>query len=95
MPPPAPEPQSYYAILNVPSDASEDIIRRAYRQLAATYHPDKHGDPALQQEASRMFHLVQEAYEVRWAGSVHHSVLWRPADFAAGLSTALSSGRSA
>jgi len=56
--------QSYYAVLNVPPDATEDHIRRAYRQLATTYHPDKHTDPHLQQEASRMFTAVQEAYEV-------------------------------
>jgi hypothetical protein len=65
------EEPSYYAILNVPPDASDDLIRRAYRQLATTYHPDKHQDPQLQQEAAGMFTLVQEAYEVRLA------VCWR------------------
>ena len=61
---PSGEEKSFYAVLNVPPDASDDLIRRAYRQLATTYHPDKHADPEMQQEAARMFTLVQEAYEV-------------------------------
>lgn len=65
--PPAEEP-SFYAVLNVAPEASDDEIRRAYRQLATTYHPDKHTDPQMQQEASRMFTLVQEAYEVGGGG---------------------------
>jgi DnaJ-related protein SCJ1 len=31
----------YYAILEVPRDASASQIKRAYRQLAKKYHPDK------------------------------------------------------
>ena len=30
----------YYTILNVSRDASEDDIRKAYRQLALKYHPE-------------------------------------------------------
>ena len=32
--------RDYYAILGVPSDADEQTIKRAYRQLARRYHPD-------------------------------------------------------
>ena len=31
-----------YALLHVSHDASEEEIRRAYRQLATVYHPDKY-----------------------------------------------------
>ena len=31
----------YYAILNVRRDASEEEIRKAYRELALKHHPDK------------------------------------------------------
>ncbi len=30
------------AVLNVPRDASGEAIRRAYRNLATVYHPDRH-----------------------------------------------------
>jgi len=33
------EDASLYAVLNVRRDASEDEIKRAYRQLASTLHP--------------------------------------------------------
>ena len=32
--------QDYYDILGVSKDASEKDIKRAYRRLAAKYHPD-------------------------------------------------------
>lgn len=53
--------RDYYAILNVPRDASADEIKKAYRQLALKYHPDKNsGDKA----AAATFRAVTEAYEV-------------------------------
>ena len=55
---------SYYAVLNVSRDASEEEIKRAFRNLAQTCHPDKHSDPTLKAEAAASFTLLQEAYEV-------------------------------
>jgi preprotein translocase subunit Sec63 len=55
---------SYYAVLNVSRDASDEEIKKAFRNLAQTYHPDKHSDPARKAEASASFTLLQEAYEV-------------------------------
>eukprot|EP00854_Cymbomonas_tetramitiformis_P014562 gene14562-17210_t len=40
-----------YAILSVPRDASEDDIKKAYRVLVQTYHPDKHKGTEMQEEA--------------------------------------------
>ncbi len=56
---------SFYATLNVARDASEEDIKRAFRQLAQAYHPDKHTDASLQADASANFTRLQEAYEVR------------------------------
>ena len=38
------ESADLYARLGVPSDASDEVIRKAYRLLALTHHPDKGGD---------------------------------------------------
>ena len=51
----------YYAILNVRRDASEDEVRKAYRELARKHHPDKNpGDTT----AAAKFRRVTTAYEV-------------------------------
>lgn len=47
----------YYSILGVDRSASAEDIKRAYRKLASTHHPDKGGDTA-------MFQQIQEAYAV-------------------------------
>lgn len=51
----------YYAILNVRRDASEDEVRKAYRQLARKHHPDKNPGDAT---AAAKFRRVTTAYEV-------------------------------
>ena len=53
--------KDYYAILGVPRNASQEEIKRAYRELAKKYHPDKNrGDP----EAEERFKEINEAYAV-------------------------------
>lgn len=49
----------YYAVLGVEADASNDQIKRAYRKLARTLHPDINPDPQAQEEFKR----VTTAYE--------------------------------
>ncbi|MDE0638487.1 MAG: SUMF1/EgtB/PvdO family nonheme iron enzyme [Candidatus Poribacteria bacterium] len=53
--------RDYYAILNVPRNASADNIKKAYRKLALKYHPDKNPD---NKAAAATFRAVTEAYEV-------------------------------
>ena len=50
----------YYAVLEVPRDASADDIKRSYRRLARQHHPDTNADP----EAEARFKEVALAYEV-------------------------------
>jgi molecular chaperone DnaJ len=49
-----------YEILGVPRDADTDAIKKAYRRLARTLHPDVNPDPASQER----FKDVTRAYEV-------------------------------
>lgn len=53
--------KSYYEILGVSKDASEDEIKSAYRKLAIKYHPDKNKG---NKEAEEKFKEITEAYEV-------------------------------
>lgn len=65
---------SYYAVLNVSRGASDEEVKRAFRNLAQTYHPDKHSDPELKADASASFTLLQEAYEVPYVLPTLHLV---------------------
>jgi molecular chaperone DnaJ len=51
----------YYEVLGVSKTASADEIRKAYRQLALKYHPDK--NPG-NKEAEAKFREIANAYEV-------------------------------
>lgn len=52
--------KDYYKILGVRSTAPDADIKRAFRQLAVRYHPDKNPDPA----AELLFKEINEAYTV-------------------------------
>ncbi|GCB74146.1 hypothetical protein scyTo_0003233 [Scyliorhinus torazame] len=54
----------FYALLNVRREATQDELKAAYRRLCMLYHPDKHRDPDLKQQAETLFNLVHQAYEV-------------------------------
>ena len=53
--------RDYYKVLDVPKNASEADIKKAYRRLAMKYHPDRNpGD----KQAEESFKEAKEAYEV-------------------------------
>jgi len=53
--------KDYYKVLGVSQNAKLDEIKKAYRRLANTYHPDK--NPG-NKEAEEKFKEINEAYEV-------------------------------
>ncbi|PSW05794.1 DnaJ C-terminal domain-containing protein [Photobacterium lipolyticum] len=53
------EYRDYYAILDVPRNATQADIKRAYKKLARKYHPDV----CKEADADKKFIQVREAYE--------------------------------
>mmetsp|Transcript_12282 Transcript_12282/g.29332 ORF Transcript_12282/g.29332 Transcript_12282/m.29332 type:complete len:187 (-) Transcript_12282:1001-1561(-) len=51
----------YYKLLTVSKEATEDDIKKAYRKLALTCHPDKNPDDP---EAKPKFQAISRAYSV-------------------------------
>lgn len=52
--------KDYYEVLGLKKDASEAEIKKAYRNLAKEFHPDKNPD---NEAAKELFQQIQEAYE--------------------------------
>lgn len=51
----------FYSTLGVPKTASDDDIKKAYRKLAMTYHPDRNNGS---RDAEEKFKEITEAYDV-------------------------------
>merc|ERR1712038_702140 len=54
--------KNYYKILGLQRNASKKEIKKAYRDLALEWHPDKNADN--KEEAEKKFQDISEAYEV-------------------------------
>ena len=52
-----------YSVLGVKSDASDQEIKKAYRELARKYHPDNYIDNPLADLAEEKMKEINEAYE--------------------------------
>jgi len=53
--------KDFYATLGVSSSASQDEIKKAYRKLAKTYHPDSTGGDKAKE---KRFKEISNAYDV-------------------------------
>ena len=52
-----------YSVLGVSSNASDEEIKKAYRELARKYHPDNYQDNPLADLAEEKMKAINEAYE--------------------------------
>jgi len=52
-----------YKILEIPHDATDDEVRRVYRDLAKKYHPDGFKDNPLADLATEKMKQINEAYD--------------------------------
>ena len=57
-----------YQVLGISRDATDDEVKKAYRQLSRKYHPDSNINNPNKDKAEEMFKLVQQAYQHRPAG---------------------------
>ncbi len=66
-----------YKVLNVPSTATDEEVKKAYRDLARKYHPDNYHDNPLADLAQEKMKEVNEAYDAitrqRSGGEGHQS----------------------
>ena len=61
---PKPLPPDPWKALGVSKDDDLENIRRVYRKLVLTCHPDKFPDEAVKAQKSEEFHKVQQAWEL-------------------------------
>ncbi|XP_057513256.1 chaperone protein dnaJ 13-like [Actinidia eriantha] len=59
-----PPNRELYALLHLSPEASDEEIRKAYRQWAQVYHPDKYQAPQMKEIATENFQRICEAYEI-------------------------------
>ena len=52
-----------YSVLGVSQSASDDEIKRAYRELARKYHPDNYQNNPLADLAEEKMKEINEAYD--------------------------------
>ena len=53
-----------YKILNIPPTATDEEVKKAYRELARKYHPDNYHDNPLADLAQEKMKEINEAYEL-------------------------------
>ena len=53
-----------YKILGVSPDATDEEVKKVYKQLSKKYHPDANINNPNKEQAEEMFKNVQQAYQI-------------------------------
>jgi len=57
----------HYRILDLTPEATQDEVKRSYRELVKVWHPDRFAnDPNLQKKAQEKLKRINVAYERIW-----------------------------
>lgn len=59
-----PRQNTLYDLLEVSPNASPEVIKAAYRQLAMKYHPDRQPDAQARRRAEEQMKAINAAYEI-------------------------------
>lgn len=62
-----------YEVLGLKQGASQEEIKKAYRELVKKYHPDKHTNNDLKDLAQEKMREINEAYDTLTKGNIHNS----------------------
>lgn len=57
-----------YEVLGISENASEEEIKRAYKEMVKKYHPDKHQNNPLSELAEEKLQEINEAYDMLMKG---------------------------
>ncbi len=88
-----------YVVLGVSRNASDDEIKKAYRDLARKYHPDSYADNPLADLAAEKMKAINEAYDAimeerkRTGGSSGYSQSYSKSSEFADIRSLIQSGR--
>ena len=65
-----------YKILGVSPDATDEEVKKAYKQLSKKYHPDANINNPNKEQAEEMFKNVQQAYQIIMKQRRGHMQIW-------------------
>ena len=70
--------KDYYKTLNINRNATQDEVKKAFRKLSKTHHPDKGGDENTFKELSEAYDTLsdtEKGQNMIWGDKTHLVVL--------------------